>query len=83
MFVMPTSNLERTIKENGKPEPLLDGLLECISALKCQDREELEKIVKELKREKGSFPNAECEWAVGEMLQRVIYFLGNTGGFVK
>ncbi len=77
MYVMPTSKLERTIKENGTPEGLLDGLLECISILKTHDRDELERVVKELKQKDGE------SWAVGEMLQRVIYFLGNTGGFVQ
>jgi hypothetical protein len=77
MYVMPTYNIELTIKKSGKPEPLLDGLLDCLSALKLSERDKLEEIVENLKQQGGE------EWAVGEMLQRIIYFLGNTGAFVS
>jgi hypothetical protein len=86
MYVMPTSKMEKTIKENGDTEALLDGLLECVSALKCIDREELEKIVAELRQPEEILYTplfSDSKWAVGEMLQRIIYFLGNTGGFVS
>jgi len=76
MYVMPTSNMERTIKENGTSEELLNGLLECLSALKLSERTRLEEIVTSLKHEGGE------DWAVGEMLERIIHFLGNTGAFV-
>jgi|GEM_PF-6618334 len=77
MYVMPGNNMKLTIKESGNPEALLDGLLECVSALHLVDRERLEEIVKTLKQQGGE------EWAVGEMLQRIIYFLRNTGAFVS
>lgn len=59
MYVIPTNKLEKTIKKSGTPEGVLDGLLECVSALKCQERIELEKIIKELKISDGE------KWAVG------------------
>jgi hypothetical protein len=77
MYVKTTpKELKNSIKENGTPEGLLNGLLDCISILSSHERSKLEEIVKELKQ------NHRGEgWAVGEMLQRVIYFLVNTDGF--
>jgi hypothetical protein len=83
MYVMPTSNMEKTIKKSGNTEALLDGLLDCVSALKTINRGELEQVINELKKNEDDFLSVSAEWAVGEMLQRIIYFLGNTGGFVR
>ncbi len=73
MFVV--SNLKEKVKEEGHHDALLDALLDCIMILESHDRKELERVRDNLKGKGGE------DWAVGEMLQRVIYFLGNTYAF--
>lgn len=76
MIVKEENSLKTVIKRQGKPEPLRDALLDCIDPLGLHDRDKLEDIVYELKQQGGE------EWAVGEMLQRVINFIGNTKGYI-
>lgn len=48
---------------------------ELLGTIQGMERKTLEEIVTELKQMDGE------HWAVGEVLQRIIYFLGNTKGF--
>lgn len=56
---------------------VMEGVIigDLLGTIQGLERKTLEEIVKELKQ--GDSPH----WAVGEVLQRIINFLGNTEGF--
>jgi hypothetical protein len=73
MFVKNKEEIfDKLMGLKGKEE-VLAGLVECVQPLELQERKKLEEIMTELKQDFGGEG-----WAIGEMLQRVIYLLGNT-----
>jgi hypothetical protein len=75
MQIKDPNGLIKSLKENSDSQCLRDGLLDCVRILGGQDRKKIEEIIETLKQTDGE------SWAVGEMIQRVIYLFGNLDGY--